>query len=202
MLVGYFGDRGALASTIRACESGGVAVVVVAFDLGGRTLLAALRDDVLALGALRCHALDVREQFAREVIVPALSDAAGEPSARLEELARPFVHRMLESIRELEGAIPVDSGEVVVPWTTPPAWSAGPGNATIELRFVDAVPAELNGIPMTLAEILESLETISGQPAVDVLRLAYENLRSATDACVELALVDGRVEVLARLVAS
>ena len=200
IVVGYFGDRRSLSSTVQSAGTCGV--VAVAFDLGGHTSLTALRDDALAMGALRCHALDVRDAFAREVILPALRNGAVDARAEINALAGPFVRRTLESIRELEAATAVDAGHLVLPWTTSPSRAGGRGPATIALQVIDGLPVALNDIPMTLPEILESLETISGQPAVDVLRLAYEDLATAQDGRVELGLVDGRVDVLSRLVAS
>lgn len=46
-------------------------VVAVAMDFGGAVTLGAMRDLALASGAVRCHALDVREDFAREALLPA-----------------------------------------------------------------------------------------------------------------------------------
>ena len=70
IVVDYVGDRGSLPETVRAAR--GVAVVAVAFDCGGTTPLTALRGDALTLGAVRSHALALKEDLARDAIVPAL----------------------------------------------------------------------------------------------------------------------------------
>jgi argininosuccinate synthase len=202
IVVGYFGDRGSLASAVRASAARGIGVVAVAFDLGGKTPLSALRDDALSLGALRCHALDVREDFARDVIVPALAADAAQLQERLAALALRFVRRSLESIAKLEAATALETVGLDLPWRTAVNRPAAHWPATITLRFAHHTPVELNGITMTPAEILESLETIAGQPALDVLHAAFHEASYYADGIVELRVADGRVDVVSRLVAS
>ena len=201
IVVGYFGDRASLAATIRASAARGVDVVAVAFDLGGKIPLSALRDDALSLGALRCHALDVREDFARQVIVPALAADPSELHETVAEIARHFVTASLDSIARLETAAFIEPDGFEVPWRTGVERRRMTGSATIALRFEQQTPRELNGIPMTPAEILESLETISGLAALDVLHAAYQEA-SSNDEVVELTVADGRIDVASRLVAS
>jgi hypothetical protein len=66
--------------------------------------------------------------------------------------------------------------------------TAPDGEARIELTFSGRVPVALNGVPMTIAELLESLSLIAGRfgvgwqeappaPAALVLRAAYAALR-------------------------
>jgi argininosuccinate synthase len=200
IVVGYFGDRGSLAVIVSAAAARGMDVVVVAFDLGGQVSLTALRDDALALGAVRCHAMDVREDFAREVLIPALSANVDDPSSRIDDLAAGFVRQALKSIAALETAAMIEPDGVAVPWTARPAGLHAAGVASISLRFVDRSPVELNGIPMTLVEILESLETIARHPAADVLRAAYRDLESS-DGIVELGVEHGAIHVASALVA-
>jgi argininosuccinate synthase len=202
IVVGYFGDRGPLAQTVRVSAAHGVDVVAVAYDLGGTTPLSARRDDALALGALRCHALDVREDFAREVIVRALAADTAHFHATVADLAQRFVSRSLESMARLEAATFVEPRGIDLPWRTRLDRRGAMGPAMVALRFAQAAPIELNGITMTPAEILESLETITGQPALDVLHAAYQDLPTSPDGIVELRVADGRVEVISRLVAS
>ena len=72
----------------------------------------------------------------------------------------------------------------------------------VSLRFADRTPVELNEIPMRLTEILESLETITGHPAIDVLDLAYRELEPLSGGLIELRVQNGRLEAMPRLVAS
>lgn len=202
IVVGYLGDRESLAQTVRASAACGLDVVAVAFDLGGKTALTALRDDALTLGAIRCHALDVREEFARDVIVPALAAVPGDLHAVVTEAAERFVGRSLASIATLEAATFVEPGRIDLPWRTRIDRRDVPGTAIIKLRFAHDTPIELNGITMTPAEILESLATITAQPAIDVLHTAYQDLPGSPDGIVELAVADGRIDVMSRLVAS
>ena len=59
-----------------------------------------------------------------------------------------------------------------------------------------------HGHVQTPVEILESLETITGLAALDVLATAYRELPSSPDGLVELEAADGRVDVISRLVTS
>jgi argininosuccinate synthase len=201
-VVGYFGDRGSLASIVRVSAARDVDVVTVAFDLGGSTSLGGLRDEALAAGAVRCHALDAREEFAREVLFLAVSAGAADPRAAMARLAERFIAGRLQSIAQLEAAIDVESTRFTLPWSTPPARRGAHGAASISLRFAEGVPVDLNGIAMTAAELVESVETITGLPAVDVLHLAYADLSACPDGIVELRAERGRVEVARRLVVS
>jgi argininosuccinate synthase len=40
----------------------------------------------------------------------------------------------------------------------------------LDIRFDDGVPVSINGVEMTLTELLESIETITGEPALGVLQ--------------------------------
>src|SRR5262245_49202558 len=51
-------------------------VIAVTLDLGQGRELNQIRERAIATGALRCHVLDVREEFARDYILPALQAGA------------------------------------------------------------------------------------------------------------------------------
>src|SRR3954453_22890928 len=51
-------------------------VIAVTLDLGQGRELTDVRERALALGAVRAHVLDVREEFARDYILPALQAGA------------------------------------------------------------------------------------------------------------------------------
>ena len=54
-------------------------VIAVTLDMGQGRELTQIRERAMATGAVRCHVLDVREEFARDYILPALQ-ALGFPA--------------------------------------------------------------------------------------------------------------------------
>jgi argininosuccinate synthase len=143
-------------------------VVAVALDFGGAVSLNEMRDLALAAGAVRCHALDVREEFAREAVLPALqSGACADPTAAVGELAAVFAARKLAEIARLEDAAVIAPGTIAVAARALPAAVAAP--LRLRIDFADDVPVSVNGVEMTLAELMESIETITGEPALHVL---------------------------------
>ena len=87
-------------------------VVAVTLDLGQGGDLEAIRDRALALGAARAHVLDLRDEFARGYILPALrADALYEDRYPLEAaLAWPLIARKLGEIAAIEHASSVAHG--------------------------------------------------------------------------------------------
>lgn len=87
-------------------------IVAVTMDLGQGRELADIRERALALGAVRAHVLDLREEFAREYILPALqADALYEhryPMAT--SLGRPLIAKHLVRVAEMEGATAIAHG--------------------------------------------------------------------------------------------
>ena len=90
----------------------GAEVVAVTLDLGQGGDLEAVRDRALGLGAARAHVLDLREEFARGYILPALrADALYEDRYPLEAaLAWPLIARKLVDIAGIEQATSVAHG--------------------------------------------------------------------------------------------
>jgi argininosuccinate synthase len=90
----------------------GAEVVAVTLDLGQGGDLEAVRDRALALGAARAHVLDLREEFARAHILPALkADALYEDRYPLDAaLAWPLIARKLGEIAAIEQASSVAHG--------------------------------------------------------------------------------------------
>jgi argininosuccinate synthase len=86
-------------------------VVTVTLDIGQGGDLAALRARALACGAVRAHAVDARDDFARDVLLPSLYQPGdgGAPTA-LAALPRPFIARKLVEIAGIEGARVVAHG--------------------------------------------------------------------------------------------
>jgi argininosuccinate synthase len=93
-------------------EVHGAEVVAVTLDLGQGGDLEAVRDRALALGAARAHVLDLREEFARAYILPALrADALYEDRYPLEAaLAWPLIAQKLGEIAAIEEAAAVAHG--------------------------------------------------------------------------------------------
>ena len=87
-------------------------IVAVTMDLGQGRELEAVRDKALAIGARRAHVLDLREEFARDFVLPALKADAlyDDRSPMTAALGRPLIARKLVSIAEIEQARAVAHG--------------------------------------------------------------------------------------------
>ena len=83
-------------------------VVTLTLDVGQGTDLNDVRDRALAIGAIRAHVLDVREEFARHAITPALVRGTDEP--RVAAIVRPSVARYLAQMAAIEGTTLVAHG--------------------------------------------------------------------------------------------
>lgn len=172
LVVAVLGDPASIAALREASRS--AEVVAVALALHGAVPLASLRDAALAAGARRCHALDVRETFAREVLLPAAKNALDPRSIpALEEAAIRFVTERLEEIAAIEHA------EVRRPLSVPlperPSRPVPPPTR-VDIQFDAGVPVSINGVVMPLAELFESVETITGESALAVLQRGYAEL--------------------------
>ena len=81
-------------------------IVTVTIDLGQGKELDDVRERALAVGAVRAHVVDAREEFARDYIVPALQAGAiyegRYPLATA--LGRPLIAKKLVEIAEMENA--------------------------------------------------------------------------------------------------
>ena len=234
-------------------------IVTVTMDLGQGKELEDARERALALGALRAHVLDLREEFARGFVLPALqagaiyedryplSTALGRPliAKHLVEMAHTEnatavahgcgtekdndasrielgVHALdpsLEVLAPLEvwdvtraervsfarkRGIPVpagatgpystdvnlwgrsiESGVLDDPWQEPPAdvyaLTRSPADAPdipayVELEFAQGVPVAINGVGLTLVELIGSLETIASAHGVGRIDMLENHL--------------------------
>jgi argininosuccinate synthase len=90
----------------------GAEVVAVTLDLGQGRELTDVRERALALGAVRAHVLDVREEFARDYILPALqAGALYEDRYPLSTaLGRPLIATKLVEVARMEGATTIAHG--------------------------------------------------------------------------------------------
>jgi argininosuccinate synthase len=93
-------------------EKYGADIITVTIDLGQGRELAAVRDRALAAGALRAHVLDVRDEFARDYVLPALkADAIYEDRYPLATaLSRALIAQKLVEIAAIEQATTVAHG--------------------------------------------------------------------------------------------
>lgn len=87
-------------------------VVAVTVDLGQGRELAAVHERALAVGALRAHVVDARDEFVREYILPALQAGAvyEDRYPLATALARPLMAKRLVEIARMEGATEIAHG--------------------------------------------------------------------------------------------
>jgi argininosuccinate synthase len=233
-------------------------VIAVTMDLGQGGQLDRVRERALATGAVRAHVLDLREEFARDYILPALQAGAiyEDRYPLATALGRPLIARKLVEVAQMEQAgtiahgctgkgndqvridvsaraldgkirvvaparvwgmtrpdeiayarargipvpVTVDSpystdenlwgraiecGVLEDPWTEPPeeiyALTKGPAAwpdvpAYVEIEFVLGVPTQVNGVAMSLIELIGSLETIAGAHGVGRIDMVENRL--------------------------
>jgi argininosuccinate synthase len=112
ILLAYNGALDTTAAIPWLVEHYGVEVVTATFDVGQGRELDDVRERALAAGAARAHVLDLREEFARDFILPALQ--AGALYERRHPLpaalCRPLIARHLVEIARIEGTTTVAHG--------------------------------------------------------------------------------------------
>lgn len=93
-------------------ERYGAEIVTVSLDLGQGRELDEIRERALAAGAVRAHVLDVREEFAREYILPALKANAlyEERYPLATALGRPLIAKKLVEVARIEGTTTIAHG--------------------------------------------------------------------------------------------
>jgi len=221
------GSADNLAAIPRLASALGADIVALTLDVGQAAELEGVRQAALAAGAVRAHVLDAREEFARHCLASSREDQA--PSAR-PLIARKLVevaliegattvahagdehdHADIEAAaRAFDRSIRViaadaGSGEVS-PGMHPTLWERAPGRpelnepARLEIAFKGGLPVSVNGVPMTLTELIESVATIAAAPAAVVFQAAHEALGAeasrASGATVCLELFKGQHRVL------
>jgi argininosuccinate synthase len=111
VVLAYDGGLAASAAIPWLTETHGVEVMTITLDIGQGRDLGELRARAVACGAVRAHAIDARDEFARDVLLPSLygqhTDSA--PPA-LAALPRPFIARKLVELAAIEGARSVAHG--------------------------------------------------------------------------------------------
>jgi argininosuccinate synthase len=178
-------------------ERHGAEIITVTLDLGDGTELDEVRARALTLGAVRAHVLDVREEFARDYVLPAVRSGALEGGARsLAALAAPLIARTVAEIAAIERAEAIVDGAAACGMTVAEqqeyarargivssnaaarrrarSASLPPDTAArVEISFVSGVPTGINAIAMRLPELLECLTTIAAEHAVGSREDAY-----------------------------
>jgi argininosuccinate synthase len=160
------GDEQSLATITELSRT--AEVVAVALDFGAALPLNAIREAALAAGATRCHAFDVREEFTRDYVLPALrSRLFDDPLSVLNALAPDVATRKLTEVAQLEDAAVLSPAIVTVAARPLPRRVAAPLH--LDITFSEGLPISVNGVEMTLTELMESIETITGESALRVL---------------------------------
>lgn len=87
-------------------------IITVTLDLGQAEELTNVRERALAIGALRAHVIDAREEFARDYVLPALQARAmyEERYPLASALGRPLIAKHLVAVARMEGADAVAHG--------------------------------------------------------------------------------------------
>jgi argininosuccinate synthase len=206
-VLAYAGDAAGTAEIQRLVRQG-AEVVTVTLDLGQRRDVGEIRDRALAAGAARAHVFDVRDEFARDCVLPALR--RGVPGD-LAALATPLIQARLAEVAAIERAQASAGTSTFAadnllwrPVTEPSRAPETP--AQLELVFEDGVPIGINGVSMSLTELIESVSLIAGRhgvgrvgaveaPAAVVLHAACSALREPSG-LVRISLHRGRHTVL------
>jgi len=111
VVLAYDGGVTASAAIPWLTETHGVEVMTITLDIGQGRDLAELRARALACGAVRAHAIDARDEFARDVLLPSLyGQPADSGRPAIAALPRPFIAKKLVELAAIEGARSVAHG--------------------------------------------------------------------------------------------
>jgi argininosuccinate synthase len=111
IVLAYSGGLDTLIAIPWLLENYDAEVVTLTLDLGQGRDLADIRERALALGVVRAHVIDVREELVRDYILPALKAGAfhdGHPIATA--LGRLVIAKRLVEIARMEGANAIAHG--------------------------------------------------------------------------------------------
>jgi argininosuccinate synthase len=101
IVLAYSGSLASSAAVSWLREQHGAEVVTVTLDVGQERELAAVRERALALGAVRAHVVDGRDELVRDYLLPALAAGALESGSLL---VRPAVAKRLVDVARMESA--------------------------------------------------------------------------------------------------
>jgi argininosuccinate synthase len=197
IVIACSGSRESLAAIPRLAAACDAEVITVTLDIGQSRELEGVRQAALAAGAVRAHVLDARDDFARDCIA-ALRDSR-------RPTLRPLLESKLEEIARIEGATTVldgasDDDVQASLWQRSPNQPELNEPARLEIAFQGGLPIAVNGVPMSLTELIESVATIGEAPAAGILQAAHQALGAAASepeaATVCLELFKGQHRVL------
>ena len=100
-VLGFSGSAASAAAIGWLREQKGQEVVTVTLDVGQGDELAAVREQALALGAVRAHVIDAREELVRDYLLPALQAGALMDGYAL---TYPLLAKRLVDIARMESA--------------------------------------------------------------------------------------------------
>ena len=202
IVVPVSGSARSLASIPTLARVHDAEVVALVLDLGQGQELEDVRAKALAAGAVRAHVLDVREEFARDYVLPGLGHRGSSPESSSTDMAAPLIAAKVREIAAIEDAVPVldrdDSASTLWGRTGAFHWtkdeSTAPDSAAqLEISFEDGVPSAINGVAMRPTELIEIVNIIAGHhgigriqmrdttgeaPAAVVLHEAYNALQA------------------------
>src|SRR6266852_8518285 len=106
IVLAYSGGLDTSVAIAWLAEKYGAEVIAVTLDLGQSRELTDVRERALAVGATRAHVLDVRDEFARGYILPALQAGAlyEDRYPLATALGRPLIARLLVDAARAESA--------------------------------------------------------------------------------------------------
>jgi argininosuccinate synthase len=112
IVLAYSGGLDTSVAIAWLAETFNAEVIAVTLDLGQGRELTDVRERALAVGATRAHVLDVREEFARGYILPALQAGAlyEDRYPLATALGRPLIAQKLVDVAHMEGATIVAHG--------------------------------------------------------------------------------------------
>jgi argininosuccinate synthase len=111
IVLAYSGGLVSSASIPWLAERHGARIITVTLDLGQGNELEGVRDRALAIGAVRAHVLDVRDELANELVRAIKADAtAGGGLPLVTAPARPLIAKKLVEIAAIEQATHVAHG--------------------------------------------------------------------------------------------
>src|SRR5688572_18614486 len=112
ILIAYSGGLDTSVAIPWLAEKYGAEVIAVTVDVGQGRELAAIHERALAIGAVRAHVVDARDEFVREYILPALQAGAvyEDRYPLATALARPLIASRLVEIARMEGADAIAHG--------------------------------------------------------------------------------------------
>jgi len=197
VVIACSGSPDSLAAIPRLATELDADVVTVTLDIGQLRELEGVRQAALAAGAVRAHVVDAREEFARDCIA-ALRDEQ-PPSATA------LIARKLEEVARIENATAIADGGGESD-RDPSLWDRSPSTlelnepARLEIAFEGGLPVAVNGVPMTLTELIESVATIAKAPPAAIFQAVHQALGAgasrASGATVCLELFKGQHRVL------